>query len=335
MVEISVIMPIYNAEKSLNDSINSLLNQKFKKSYEIVLINDGSIDNSDIICEEYLKKYNNIKYRKTKNNGVSNARNVGIDMSDSKYIMFIDSDDTLEKDALDIMYNEMEKKDVDLVVSGYRGINTFNKKEKIKNMEIKTYKKINFDQFIERAQNNNLFNQLWNKIFKLEIIRENKIKFNAELSLGEDYRFVLEYVKYSKNIKCIDNIIYNYTYSINGLNTTYRKNRLDINLENFKLLEEFYHDNGYNMKYIHNKYLKIVLSGMKNILNNPNKNERKENLKQFINDESIFEKLKSVKSRKNWIIVDLILTKKYIIIYILAVLSNIYDIMYKKIKFGY
>ena len=297
MNEISIIMPIYNAESTLNKTINSVVNQKFDKKYELILINDGSSDNSEKICLEFAEKYNFIKYKKVKNGGVSKARNIGLELSNSKYIMFLDSDDFLEENALSNMDFEICNSDSDLVIAGYNRVNENNNRVVSKTIQSSEYNKSSFGILVEKTQNNNLFNQLWNKIFKLDIIRKNKIEFDILLSFGEDYKFIITYLKYCKKVKIIDKIVYNYINNTSGLNTKYYKNRLQLNLSNLELLEEFYMQNNYNDLYLKKKYIKTCLSGINNICKNPKEKEKNALLKEFINDKNIHKKLNV--ARKN------------------------------------
>src|SRR5574344_1753548 len=104
----SIIIAVYNVEKYIRETIESIINQtmEFEKNVEIVLINDGSSDNSELICKEYGNKYaNNIKYIYKKNGGVSSARNLGIKYAKGKYFNFLDSDDLLHPNTLDAVYN--------------------------------------------------------------------------------------------------------------------------------------------------------------------------------------------------------------------------------------
>ena len=114
--DISIIVPIYNTEKYLKKCLDSLINQS-KKELEFMLINDGSKDNSEEIIKEY--KDERIKYYKNKNQGIGKTRNFGIEKATGKYIMFLDSDDYLEKDACELLYKKAEKENLDLVVCDY------------------------------------------------------------------------------------------------------------------------------------------------------------------------------------------------------------------------
>ena len=126
--DISVIVPVYNAEQYLHECIDSLLKQT-KDNIEIVLVNDGSTDKSKAIIEEYYHSYDNITFVDQPNKGVCIARNAGISASKGKYIGWVDSDDFLKPDALEKLYTLMQKEDADY---GYYNISFFPKNVKNK-----------------------------------------------------------------------------------------------------------------------------------------------------------------------------------------------------------
>lgn len=117
MKKISIIVPLYNSEKFLTKCLESLVNQTYP-NYEIILINDGSTDNSKKICEDYMKKHKNIVLINQKNSGQGKARNVGIKAATGDYVTFVDSDDWVDLDMLQILYDNSDFGNCDIVVSG-------------------------------------------------------------------------------------------------------------------------------------------------------------------------------------------------------------------------
>ena len=126
---ISVIVPIYNVEKYINRCIDSIIEQTYT-NLEIILVDDGSTDNSGSICDEYAKKDNRIKVIHKENGGVSSARNVGLDTAIGQYITFVDSDDYIEKKYCEILLKTLKKQKADCVACGYNRIYK-NKEEKM------------------------------------------------------------------------------------------------------------------------------------------------------------------------------------------------------------
>lgn len=200
MPDISIIVPIYNAEKYLNKCLDSLINQT-KKELEFILINDGSTDKTEGIIKEYSDE--RIKYFKNKNQGIGKTRNFGIKKATGKYIMFLDSDDYLDIKACEKLYNEAEKNKLDLLVFDFYRVeeNTL-KKVKIKDFKISNLK-----------ENPNLLLEInlgpCNKIIRRKIITKNNPKFLENLKY-EDTPFVVQIIKYSKRIGKLNETLHYY-----------------------------------------------------------------------------------------------------------------------------
>ncbi|EOH87788.1 glycosyltransferase family 2 protein [Enterococcus pallens] len=133
MCEISIIVPVYNVEKYLHKCVDSILIQTFT-DFEVILVDDGSLDNSGQICDEYAKKDDRVKVIHKKNGGLSDARNAGIDVAKGKYLGFVDSDDYIERDMYELLYENIVKEKADLSICGiyhvYEGKNPEKKQEK-------------------------------------------------------------------------------------------------------------------------------------------------------------------------------------------------------------
>ncbi|MCQ9626450.1 glycosyltransferase [Cetobacterium somerae] len=187
MPKISIIVPVYNVEKYLRRCIDSILMQTFRE-FELILINDGSLDKSGLICDEYLLKDERIKVIHKKNEGCSAARNDGLKISRAEYISFVDSDDWVETTLYEEMYFLMEKEKSDIVESGF-----FKYKDNIlilkKDIDKKEY-----------------FPTVWAKLFKKSIIDKHNIKFLLNVHCGEDLLFV-EYYKSVCNKIAVSGII--------------------------------------------------------------------------------------------------------------------------------
>ncbi len=202
---ISVIVPIYNAEKKLKKCLEHLVNQTFN-AVEIILIDDGSIDTSKDICFQYVRKYENVIYKYQHNQGVSSARNLGMSIAKGKYICFCDSDDYYEYDALQKMYAFITEKDVELIVGSIK--KQVNKKEEITtcgDLLNNTKKSLVLKMF-----ENYMLNQVWGKLYKKEIIDKYKISMKIDMSLGEDLEWNCRYLLHINKIISISDIVYNY-----------------------------------------------------------------------------------------------------------------------------
>lgn len=218
---ISIIIPCYNAEKTIKRCLESVISQTYK-NIEIVIINDGSTDKTDSIIKKYIND-SRIKYYNRNNHGIGKTRNFGIKEATGEYITFLDSDDYLPNDAIDNLYNFAQKNKLDLVVSDYYVDNKNIKSEKIKSFPITNIK-----------NNPNLIFDInlapWNKLYKKELI-EN-IKFEENLKY-EDAPFVIESIIKAKKIGKLDKETYYYVVNPNS-ETTIRDERIfDI----FKILD--------------------------------------------------------------------------------------------------
>ncbi len=233
MKDISIIVPIYNAEKYLNKCIDSLVNQT-KKELEFILINDGSTDSSEDIIKSYKDK--RIKYFKNKNQGIGKTRNFGIDKATGKYLMFLDSDDYLDINACEKLYNKALKEKSDLVVFDFYRV-----EETLKEVTINNFKSSSL------KENPNLLLDInlgpCNKLIKRELIDKNNTRFNEELKY-EDTPFVTEIIKNANKISKLNEYLHYYVIHSNS-ETTIRDERVfdiikivDIIRKNFKKNKE-------------------------------------------------------------------------------------------------
>ena len=208
---ISTIVPVYNAEKVLHYCVDSILNQTFK-DFELILIDDGSTDNSGALCDEYASKYDNITVRHTKNQGVSKARNTGIELAKGEYICFVDSDDYVEKDFLQEMVAKAEE-GFDFVLTAYQWVDDYNHNvfKTVIYKEKESYSVVDKNSLMDLSSLV-LLSQPWNKLFKRKIIIENNIRMPEDISLGEDTVFVYRYLSsiINQRFVVINKLLYNY-----------------------------------------------------------------------------------------------------------------------------
>lgn len=199
MPKISVIIPVYNVEKYLENCLNSLLNQTFK-DMEIIIVNDGSKDGSQKIINNYKQKHKNIIAIEQENHGQGHARNLGIKLANAEYIMFLDSDDTLEENTLEEMYNEASKHNLDVVVCDISKIIN-NKKQYFKN----------YLKFCDKSNINFMLSHPGPvaKLYKKEIFIKNSIKF-LENVYYEDLAMTPILSIYLEKISYINKPLYNY-----------------------------------------------------------------------------------------------------------------------------
>lgn len=239
-MKISIIIPIYNSEKYLRQCLNSVQSQTFA-DFEVLLINDGSNDNSGKICDEYAANDARLKVFHKENGGVSSARNLGIDEATGDWICFVDSDDTILKDYLGKLLQESESEngDVDLVIQGFLKIKGIHKKKvDLGNAVIESN---NYEKLFNEKKIQN-FGFPFSKLFNRQILIKNHIRFPENYSIAEDLGFLLRYLKFCKKIKFQSAHNYQYFQNENSLSNRLREPVIYHNRYNDikNVLQEYY-----------------------------------------------------------------------------------------------
>lgn len=208
METVSIIIPVFNMEKVLKRCLDSILNQSYS-ALQIILIDDGSQDNSAEIAKKYAERDSRINYFYQKNQGVSSARNLGIKEAVGTYLMFVDADDSVDRDFVADYVNEAEKMYADFVLGGICFIENgkeYQKLPKVGNYSKKEYLSLICQRSFEP------FGYIGNKLIRMNLIRNNSISFREDLHSQEDLDFMLSCIAKSEKIVCIDNCSYKYYY---------------------------------------------------------------------------------------------------------------------------
>lgn len=274
--KVSVIVPIYNSERYIDKCIQSIINQTLR-DIEIILVDDGSTDRSIEISNEYAKKDDRIKIIKQKNKGASSARNNGISIATGKFITFIDSDDFVEIDMLELLYNSAINNNCDIIFSGIKIINDndieyrFTSNSKIYTKQ-EVFKLFYFD--------NEPFspNYACGKLIKRSICK--KVKFREDIFLMEDALFSMElFINCESNIMFLNEYLYNYVQINGSASNRFSKKRIT----SFYALEELLNlAKIINIKYekvFLKVYSKLILSILQDIISFDFKNNKKEYFK--------------------------------------------------------
>lgn len=232
MKKISVIIPFFNAEKTLSNAINSIIMQNNNEYLEIILVDDGSKDNSTKIAMEYEQKYENIKFIKIQNSGVSHARNVGLSIASSEYIMFLDADDTFDLNLFSWLKKVLTN-DCDILIFDYVA-EYYNK---IYESAVETYDFEQLDSLycqdvaIGIMKSQTRLNTVWAKVFSKKMIDENNIKFIENLKIGEDCLFSYISYQHANNIKYYPFSGYYYYQNENSSVHKFYPKMMDIDLQ--------------------------------------------------------------------------------------------------------
>lgn len=213
-VDISILMPVFNAEKYVKLAIESIQAQTFK-NWELIIVNDGSNDSSGQVCDDVAKDDRRIKVIHKKNTGISDTRNILINNSKGEYINFIDSDDYIEENMLEILINKIKAYNADISVCGIiedKIVNNSLVSSKVNKYYPKDFFKIEeMKENIMEYGNTNLLNSLCNKLYKKEIIDNEDIRFDTNLENGEDLIFNLKYMKHINSLVFCEEQLYHYS----------------------------------------------------------------------------------------------------------------------------
>ena len=199
--KLSIIVPVYGVEKYIDKCLNSLVKQSLKE-IEIIVVNDGTKDNSQKIIDKYVKKYpDKIKSYIKENGGQGSARNYGLKKATGEYIGYVDSDDFVEKDMYKKLYDKAKENNYDIVVCGNYNVS-------------EDYQNKNIDAFINNYNTDleNIFfgkMAVWNKIYKRDILIKNKLEFKEKVWY-EDLAFTLKAIMNSNTFAFIDEPLYDY-----------------------------------------------------------------------------------------------------------------------------
>jgi len=232
-VKVSVVVPVYNIEKYLSRCINSIVSQTYK-NLEIILIDDGSKDGSGIICDEYAKKDFRVKVFHIKNSGSAEARNIGLNNAIGKYIMFVDSDDFLNLDAVERLVLLSEKNKLDVLAGKYSIVDEYGNKLDIPITQILH---ISENQQLLNGENylidNGIMPAIWSYFYLREYLNKIDLKFKNFTNNGcyEDTDFVIRAIHGCNRIMSSDIIFYNYVQS-----PTSQKHRKEAELS-FNIIE--------------------------------------------------------------------------------------------------
>lgn len=213
MDKVSIVIPVYNVEKYLSKCIDSVINQTYN-NIEIILIDDGSTDGSSEICRFYKNKYKNIIYKKIKNQGVSHARNIGLKIVSGRFIIFIDSDDYIDNDSIELLVSNYKKHSlIGLIPSGF-----------VYNKEYSSF------EYFENVMTNKCLGSICGLLFENNLIN---FSFDENTFFMEDTIFLFNYLMQVKNVNYIDGVKYHYVVNDNSITKLYSIDKILSNIKSF------------------------------------------------------------------------------------------------------
>lgn len=228
MPQISVIMPVYNKSRYIEETVNSILSQTYK-DFELIIVDDGSTDGSEVICDRFEQIDSRVKVFHIENGGVSNARNIGIENARGEYIQFIDADDYIDTNMLNYLCKIVADCSPDIIITGIRKI-YIKGSEIIKKEEIYPHisqngfisRKEFFEGFAKHQYKTGVYGFISNKLIKKSLINKFKIRLDNSIKLAEDYYFYLSIYENMRKCYILNETFYNYIQSTenNSLNET-------------------------------------------------------------------------------------------------------------------
>jgi glycosyltransferase involved in cell wall biosynthesis len=265
---VSIIVPIYDVEKYISKCVDSILKQTYK-DLEIILVDDGSRDNCPKICDEYASNDNRIQVIHKKNGGLSDARNAGLNKANGKYVAFIDSDDYIHEQYIELLMDSMLRDNADIAVCGFEKVYSYvplGRDQSYKTLEINTKTLTNIDAIKDIfSSDTHLYVMTWNKLYATNLFKNNNIMFPID-KIHEDNFTTYKLFYYSTLITFIDLPLYYYYQrndSIIGRDFDYR--RLD-SLEAIEDIKVFFSDKNLKLNQEIEYYSILILISLINDL---------------------------------------------------------------------
>lgn len=335
---VSIIMPVYNKEKYLDKSIKSILNQTYK-NFELIIINDGSTDQSSWICHKFEQEDSRIKVIDIKNNGVSNARNIGLKNANGQYIQFIDADDYIASNMLENLVRLASIYNPDIIINAIEKISE--KGECVGKILPVFYGIVNINDmmknFAQVQKDTGIYGYVHNKFIKKSIIDNNNVLFDTRIWLAEDLDFCLDLYKNISNIYFCKEIYYYYLQDAENSSTTSNKQHDYLQQAEIILKEK---EMLYSKNALNENNLNIVNSVITGFIISYMHQKFVYNYKQFIKDLDVI-----IKNHKFMSSIDckcgnkftnkvmkLLLKDKKTSIYILFFIRTVLRDIYRKIK---
>ena len=263
---VTAIIPAYNNATTLTVAIDSVLNQAYD-NLEVVVVNDGSTDNTGAVLDELASKEPRLKVVHQENAGPAAARNRGLAEADGDYVIFVDADDYMIGNSIGPMVKLMEQGGVDLVIAGMKWIRIDDNGHRSISETIPELQKLHGPtdikaHFFDYLHANLILNSMCAKLYKREIIREHDITVNSKLDMGEDFQFNLSYIRYANLVDTYVASVYYYEMYRSTLTNGYREHLLAERKLSTTLLREFLEENRLSTQITKFLYMKLFIAQM-------------------------------------------------------------------------
>ncbi len=289
---LSIIIPVYKSEKTINECVDSVLKNAPQDS-EIILVDDGSPDNCPKICDDYAKIDNRVKVIHKTNNGVSTSRNSGLDIAQGEYVFFLDSDDYITDGYFEKMFSHK----ADLVIGNF--VAFYSDKTPDFSIDFNSAESISVNDFLSNFPKffGTVFNFVWGKLYKRDIISD--LRFDNTISMGEDLLFNLEYFDSMKNVSLEKDAVVRYRQTTSSLSKAYNEKVFEWYLICYSRLKEFLYKKGAyreNEEFFIKAFMGNVCECVLGIFKS-DKSNRKNALKQICNNINAIEFSKKYKPK--------------------------------------
>ena len=217
---VSIIVPVYNAEKTIQRCVESILGQDFQ-DFELLLIDDGSQDASGALCDAFAQRDARVRVLHKENGGVSAARNLGLSQAQGVYLQFLDSDDWITADATTMLVRTAREYQCDLVISDFYRVVGDRVSHKGDIQEDTVLSREEYAAHMMERPADFYYGVLWNKLYRREIVERHHLRMNPEISWCEDFMFNLEYIRYAERFYALQVPIYYYVKTKGSLASQY------------------------------------------------------------------------------------------------------------------
>lgn len=273
---ISIVIPVYNVEGYLRTCVDSVLSQSYG-NFELLLVNDGSRDQSGAICDEYAAADSRVVVIHKENEGPSKTRNRGIEEAKGDWLMFVDSDDILAEGALQKMHDAMLSSGADLCICGYeRFRDGWSLPSSLTTEPLQILQSRKELAAVYNQPKTNMFGvSIWAKLYRLDIIREHKIRFDTAISYEEDCVFNLDYFRYVDTTAVLPDIFYRWRQMEVSLSKGYRKGTFQFLVNGFRGRKKFLKEQGMKVNGANGVFLVVIKTTLMKIFDSKLSKEEK------------------------------------------------------------
>lgn len=269
-MKFSVIIPVYNCEKTLHISVESIMAQTFQ-DWELILVNDGSSDNSRVMCNEYAVKDSRIQVVNQNNAGPASARNSGMQHAKGEYLFFCDADDYLVEQAFEVLVGRLGRA-ADIVFFGYSDVMIEHEEFVVINQHQLNYRQIESNEDFKKeflALDKAAYTYpVWNKVYRTEFVKECGAQFPSGVNIAEDFVFNIQLYTRARYIVVLDYCFYNYIHHKNSITNSFKASKMN-NIE-YVYLYTIEHLGNWHQEMrnrLHNAYIRDISVFINNMFN--------------------------------------------------------------------